>query len=116
MLKIERLESGAVTIMRVRGEIDDAGVNELRLALMECITQRRHHVVLNLSGVVFLSYMGVGVLVERLGQLRAFHGDMKLSSLNIQGRRLLAMMGLSHVFDCYDSESAAVQGYKQEAA
>ncbi len=116
MLTLDRVECGAATVLRVQGEIDEDGINALRLGLMACIADRRYHVVLNLSGVVFLSYMGVGALVERLGQLRTFNGDLKLACLNLQGRRLLRMMGLGHVFDCYDSEASAVKQYQQEAA
>lgn len=116
MLAIDRVEHGAVTVLHVQGEIDEEGIHTLRLGLMDCLARQRYQVVLNLSGVMFMSYMGVGVLVERLGQLRALNGDMKLACLNLQGCRLLRMMGLRHVFDCYDTEATAVQQYHQEAA
>ncbi len=116
MLKVERLDSGTVTTLRAAGEIDGGGANKLRDAIKACVAEKRYRLVLDLSGVLFLSYMGAGVLVEGLGLTQTFHGDIKLASMNIQSRRLLSMMGLGHIFESYASELAAVQGYKQEAA
>ena len=116
MINVERLESGSVTVLRVRGDINEEGVNSLRLVLKDCIDQGRHNVVLNVAGVSFVSYMGVGVLVERLTQLRATQGDLKLACLSVYMRRLLRLMGLSHVFECHDTEAQAIQGYTKQAA
>ncbi len=116
MISIERLESGSVTVLRAHGDVNEEGVKVLRLALMECIAQGRTNVVLNVAGVAFVSYMGVGVLVERLGQLQAVKGDLKLACLSVYMRRLLRLMGLSHVFNCYETELQAIQGCTKQAA
>lgn len=115
MLSIERLERGAVTIMRLDGDIDEEGMNKLRLSLMHCIQERRCNVVLNMCDVRFVSYMGIGVMVERLRQLRACKGDLKLAGVNIQTDRLLRMAGVSKIFEVYETESPAVQAYQAAA-
>ncbi len=114
-MKIERLESGAVTVLRLAGDIDEIGMNELRLSLMECIEDNRCHVVVNLSQVNFVSYMGVGVLVERLRQLRAYNGDMKLVGVNLYTERLFRMVGVKKVFETFETESLAIQAYREAA-
>ncbi len=116
MLNVERLDMGDITTLRVSGEVDGVGANTLRDAIKQCVAEKRYHLVITMSHVMFLSYMGAGVLVEGLGLVQTFHGDIKLASLNIQSRRLLSMMGLGHVFELHSSEMSAVQGYKQEAA
>jgi anti-sigma B factor antagonist len=115
MLNIDRLESGAVTVLRLDGDIDEDGMNDLRLTLMNCIQDHRYHVVVNLESVKFVSYMGVGVLVERLRQLRAYNGDMKLAGVNLYTQRLFRMIGVGHVFETFDSEHQAVQKYQKAA-
>ena len=115
MLRIERLETGAVTVLRLEGDIDEEGMNHLRLALMGCIQDQRCHVVANMAGVKFVSYMGVGVLVERLRQLRAYRGDLKLVAVNLYTERLLRMVGVTKVFETYATESQAVQVYREAA-
>ena len=115
MLRIDRLETGAVTVLRLDGDIDEEGMNELRLALMGCIQDHRCNVVVNLAEVKFVSYMGVGVLVERLRQLRGYNGDMKLVGVNLYTQRLFRMVGVTHVFDISETESQAVQKYQKAA-
>lgn len=114
-MNIERLENGLATVLRLEGDIDEDGVNQLRLALMECIQDHRCHLVVNMTEVKFVSYMGVGVLVERLRQLRAHQGDMKLVGVNLYTERLFRMVGVTKVFEMYDSEAQAIQVYREAA-
>ena len=109
MLKIDKYENGAVTVLRLDGDIDEDGMNGLRLGLMECIQAGRCNVVVNLSDVKFVSYMGVGVLVERLRQLRSASGDLKLTGVNLYTERLFRMVGVTNVFATFPTEAQAVQ-------
>jgi len=102
-------------VLRVAGDLDESGVDVLRTSLYDCMTQGRFCLVMNLRDVGFISYMGVGVMVERLRKVRAFKGDIKLVGLNVYAERLLRMVGVTTLFETYDSEGQAV-GVFQEAA
>ena len=114
-MNIERYEMGSVTILRLDGNIDEIGMDDLRLALMKCIQDERCNVVVNMANVKFVSYMGVGVLVERLRQLRTAGGDLKLSDVNMYTQRLFRMSGVTKVFSCHASEQEAVQASRKAA-
>ena len=114
-MHVETVESGAATVMRLEGDLDQQGINDLRNALYDCMCQGRFKLVVNLREVRFISYMGLGVLVERLRKVRALSGDIKLVGINLYAERLFRMVGVSALFDVYDSESQAVSVY-QEAA
>jgi anti-sigma B factor antagonist len=114
-MNIERTDKGAITILRLEGDIDELGMNKLRIGLMDCLHDQRYHVVVNMTKVKFVSYMGVGVLVERLRQLRTNGGDMKLAGVNLYTQRLFRMASVHKVFETYESEVQALQAY-QEAA
>ena len=115
MLTIDKYDSGAVTVLRLDGDIDEDSMNGLRQHLMECIHSGRCNVVVNLSGVKFVSYMGVGVLVERLRQLRAGGGDLKLTGVNLYTERLFRMVGVTNVFETFATEAQAVQAFAEAA-
>ncbi|MCC6152825.1 MAG: STAS domain-containing protein [Candidatus Hydrogenedentes bacterium] len=114
-MKIERKDIGNVTVLRLAGDIDEGGVDALRTSMYECLAEGRHQLIMNLSGVRFISYMGVGVLVERLRKLRALSGDLKLVGMNLYAQRLFRMVGVSALFDSYENETQAI-GQFQEAA
>ena len=115
MLKIDSYEQTGCTVLRLEGDIDEEGMNTLRLSLMECIQNQQHNVVVNLASVNFVSYMGVGVLVERLRQLRACKGDLKLTGVNLYTERLFRMVGITNVFDTYATEAQALQAFAEAA-
>ena len=115
MINIERTKNGAVTILRLEGDIDEQGMNQLRLALTECIHDERYRLVVNMAEVRFVSYMGVGVLVERLRQVHANQGSLKLVGVNMYTQRLFRMVGVSRILECYDTENQAVQACQAAA-
>jgi anti-sigma B factor antagonist len=104
-----------VTVLRIEGDIDEGGMDMLRKHLMDCIVEQRFNVVVNLAGVRFVSYMGLGVLVERLRQLRSHNGDLKLTGVNLYTQRLIRMVGAKSVFEIYEVESQAVGRFRQAA-
>lgn len=115
MLNIENEEVGDVTVVRVQGDVDEDGVRQMRISLVNCLRSNGYNVVVNLSGMKFISYMGVGVLVERLRQFRSYDGDMKLVGLNLYTQRLFRMTGVTSLFDVYESEAEAIQEYREAA-
>lgn len=115
MLKVTRQDMDGVTVLRIEGDIDEGGMDMLRKHLMDCIVEQRFNVVVNLAGVRFVSYMGLGVLVERLRQLRSHNGDLKLTGVNLYTQRLIRMVGAKSVFEIYEVESQAVGRFRQAA-
>jgi anti-anti-sigma factor len=70
---------------------------------------------MNFSEVRFVSFMGLGVIVERLRKVRALGGDIKLSGLNTFTQHLMRVLGLGPLFQVYEGETQAVRAF-QEAA
>ncbi len=114
-MNIKRTDVGEVSVLRAEGDIDENGVDQLRTALYECISDGRFNIVLNLRDVRFISYLGVGVLVERLRKVRAFQGDIKLVGLNVYTKRLFRMVGVTSLFDICESEGQAISVFQDAA-
>ena len=115
MLQVDRQDYGHITALRLKGDIDEDGVNHLRAAFVQALREERHNVVVNMAGVGYISFMGVGVLVERLRQFRASGGDIKLVGLNIYTQRLFRMVGVKSLFETFDSEDLAMRMYEKAA-
>ncbi len=115
MLKVDRCDTGKVTILRLSGDIDEYGIGLLRSQFMSCMRENRSHIVVNMCGVQFISYMGVGVLVERLRQCRNNQGDMKLVGINLYAERLFRTVGVTKLFQTFESENQALHAYQDAA-
>ncbi len=117
MLQVVRADKGEVSVLRLRGTVDDAFAHELiRRAVRACLEDGRYCLVLNCESVSFISNIGIAAFLEDLGRIRSLKGDIKLSGLSTQGRRLLRMLSLNRIFEVFEVESAAVEGYQREAA
>ena len=115
VLNVTRTDNDQVTVLRLEGDIDEGGMDSLRRELMDCVREQRFNVVVTLAGGRFVSYMGLGVLVERLRQLRAHNGDLKLAGVNLYTQRLIRMVGAKNVFEIFEVESQAVGQFRQAA-
>jgi len=113
---INRLETGAVTVLRLEGDIDQEGVNAVRQAIMDCLRDQRCQVVMNLGKVNFISYMGAGVLVEGLRHVRNFGGDLKFTGANIYAMRLFRMVSIHRMLPLFQTEGQAIQEFQRRAA
>lgn len=115
MLHIEKEVISSQAVLRIDGDIDEQGVKQLRIALVDCLRDDHNHVIVNLKGMRFISYMGVGVLVERLRQFKANKGSMKLVAPNMYTQRLFRMTGVTNLFEIHESEDTAIE-VAEEAA
>jgi anti-anti-sigma factor len=106
---------GTAVVLRLEGDLDERGVDGLRSAFLELLESGHTRIVVNLEEVRFVSYMSLGVMVERLRKVRAAGGDIKLTGANLYVRRMIRMVGLTSLFESYETEGLAVQAF-QEAA
>ncbi|MBP8128988.1 MAG: STAS domain-containing protein [Candidatus Hydrogenedentes bacterium] len=114
-MNVHRLESGAVTVLRPVGDLDEEGAKDLRLSLGGCLQDQRARLVVNLTDVNFVSYLGLGLLVECLRQFRACRGDLRLAGVNLYTRRIMRMAGILHLFEIYEDETVAIDSYRKAA-
>jgi anti-sigma B factor antagonist len=115
MMDLTRNEEGPVTVIRLAGEIDQESVNTLRVGLLNCLKDKRCNVVVDCSDVRYVSYMAVGVLLERRRQLMAGGGDLKLAALNLVVKRTLHMASVTGMFSIYDTIAQARDGFRAAA-
>ena len=99
-----------VTILELKGELSPESASQVRAILGDCMRSGRSNIVVDLEGVSDISYVGIGVLVERLRQVRARNGDIKLVSPTSWMRRIFSVVG-ANVFEMYDSVEASLRSF-----
>ncbi|GAA4481812.1 anti-sigma factor antagonist BldG [Actinoallomurus oryzae] len=70
---------GEIAVIEVSGWIEIASAPKLRDTLINVIDEGRVHLVIDLSGVVFLDSTGLGVLIGTLHRLRSRDGSLALA-------------------------------------
>ena len=109
-MTVESKDCEHVTILELKGELSPESAGQVREILGECMRSGRSNIVVDLEGVSDISYVGIGVLVERLRQVRARNGDIKLVSPTGWMRRIFGVVG-ANVFEMYDSVEASLRSF-----
>ena len=87
--------AGEATRLKVKGRLDGYWADHLAKALEAEIRRGSHHLLLDLSEVVFLSSAGIGTLVRFYKQLREIRGSLLVSSASEQVRKVLEISRLT---------------------
>jgi anti-anti-sigma factor len=109
-MTVESKDCEHVTILELKGELSPESASQVRAILGDCMRSGRSNIVVDLEGVSDISYVGIGVLVERLRQVRARNGDIKLVSPTRWMRRVFSVVG-ANVFEMYDSVEASLRSF-----
>lgn len=107
--RLEAIEpGGGCAVLLVTGEIDAFTAPMLRERLLELVAKGAVHIIVDLSGVVFLDSTGLGVLVGGLKRAGARDGSLTLVTSEERILRLFRITGLLGVLAPHPSVPDAV--------
>lgn len=111
MVDIKVSELKRVTLVEVRGRIDSTNADELGKVLNDSIEAGRNQLVLDLSGVEYMSSAGLREMVASLKRVRKGTGDLRLANPSDRVTEVLELAGLDTIFDVYDTQVEAVGSF-----
>lgn len=83
----------------LRGRLDATWSDETRAVIERCLRQGAHNVLLDLSGVPYISSAGIRVLVASYKQMHAAGGALRVVEPSQQVRQVLELSGLHRLLD-----------------
>lgn len=113
MIDVNISGQGDVTLVEVRGRIDSMNANQLGEALSDQIDAGSIYIVLDLSGVDYMSSAGLREIVSTLKKIKRAGGDMQLAQPSERVREVLEMAGLDTIFQIHSSQADAANSLKR---
>ncbi len=111
-MQIEERRSGDVMILDLTGKLTIGDGDELlRDKINSLLQQKQRQLLLNLEGVPYIDSAGLGEIVRTYTTVKNNGGDLKLLNLTKRIADLLAITKLATVFESFDSEEDAVNGF-----
>lgn len=107
-IALEVATSGGLAAVAMRGELDIHSAPELRAALVGVLDGGATKLVVDLSRVAFMDSSGLGVLVAAHKRLGNVGSRLQLVGVTGAVGRLLAVTGLTRVFDVRDETGMAL--------
>jgi anti-anti-sigma factor len=94
-MEIVKLQMGDSIELKVTGRLDAYWSEHLGNELKATIREGNHHLILDLSGVDYISSAGIRVLLTYYGQLSEINGSLSVSGLTGPAKSILETAGLS---------------------
>lgn len=101
-------ERDGYAVVRLTGEVDLGTSPEARQAILGCL-QKKHHLLVDLSGVEYIDSSGVASLVEGYQLSRSANLDFGLIGVSDAAMNVLRLARLDKVFPIYPSLEARLK-------
>ena len=106
-MDIDVTESGGVTVVVPRGDLDMAAADQMKRTLTELVDKGQSKLLMDLGGVGYIDSSGMGVLVAAMKHARGRGGDLRLCALQDDVRAIFELTRLI--------KAMTVHGTRQEA-
>jgi anti-sigma B factor antagonist len=110
-MKIEVQSMKRVELVTVEGRIDSSNANDFDAALKELADNGEYQLVLNMSGVEYISSAGLRAMVSSLRESKKHNGDLRLSNPSERVTEVLNLAGLNSLFEIFDDDVSAVGSF-----
>lgn len=110
-MKINKREQNEITIFTLEGRIDTEASVDVDLALQAALADSRHNMILDMSGVTYISSASLRILADVLTRNRDAGGDLKLVAVTKKVGRVLQIIGFTNFFSLYDTLDAAIADF-----
>jgi anti-anti-sigma factor len=107
---------GKVYDIAPEGRLDAVTVPALETALQDQLGGGHVQIVLDLSGVTYLSSSGLRAMLHARRQAQAGGGDVLLSGMTPRVREIFEMIGFNSLFHVFDHVADAAAAFAKSAA
>jgi len=109
-LRIQRTQVSGQIVLMVSGRMDAENAPEFEEQCKECVAEGHTTLVADLSGLSYVSSMGLRIFLSVAKTLQAKGGTLRLCGLSGLVKQVFEITGLMQVFSVYQSVDAAVLG------
>jgi len=110
-MELSTTENGQVTVMSVSGRVDSATAPDLENALKQLVDNNKIRIVLDLTGVDYMSSAGLRAMVSTLKSVKRATGDLRLANPSSRVAEVLRLAGLTSIFSIYSSQADAIGSF-----
>ena len=110
-MKITKRVEGDVTVFVPEGRIDTQAATDMDQALQAAVSAGKHNMVVDMSGVDYISSAGLRALAAVLVKCRDEGGDMKIAALNERVTRVFNIIGFDLLMSLHGTTDAAIADF-----
>ena len=100
-----------VSVLKVSGYLDTNTASELESALYQLLKKNEFKIVVDLSGVTYISSAGWGIVTGEIKDIRNNGGDLKLSGMIGDVYEVFQLLEFNTILEAYDKADEAVAAF-----
>ena len=112
----EAVQNRGVSVLRVSGYVDTTTSPDLERRLQALLRENRFHIVVDLSGVEYISSAGWGIFISEIREIREQGGDLKLAGMIPDVREVFDLLEFENILKSYPDTETAVGSFGAVAA
>lgn len=107
--------ASGVSILKVSGYLDTTTASELESALYRVLNDGACRIVVDLSGVNYISSAGWGIFIGEIKDIRNRGGDLKLAGMVGDVHEVFQLLEFDSILEAYASSSEAIAAFADRA-
>lgn len=112
----EAAQNRGVSVLRVSGYVDTTTSPDLERRLQALLREKRFHIVVDLSGVEYISSAGWGIFISEIREIREQGGDLKLAGMIPDVREVFDLLEFENILKSYADSDLAISSFGPVAA
>jgi anti-sigma B factor antagonist len=114
VVSVTKAKSNAdITILKVSGYLDTTTATELESALNSLLKSRRYKVVVDLSGVTYISSAGWGIFIGEIKEIRMNGGDLKLAGMIADVHEVFLLLEFQTILQSFRTTDEAITAFAE---
>lgn len=101
-----------ILIVTLDGRMDAYSSNDVERQLNSLIEANQVKIILNLTGLEYISSSGLRVLLAALKKSRKALGDIRLAEMRPYVKEVFDIAGFTQLFKIFDQEKDAIDSFK----
>ncbi|MBP2132484.1 anti-sigma B factor antagonist [Methanomicrobium sp. W14] len=110
-MQVEYSDKNSVTIVRISGRFDGGSSPQAEADLNNIISEGKNRILVDLSGVDYISSSGLRVLLSAMKKIKPLGGKIKCFALTSFVSEIFEMTGFSQIFEVYEDEEKALSSF-----
>lgn len=102
-----------VLVVRPNGTLDAHTAPRFEALVQECLDTGQVRLVVDCSGIDYISSAGLGVFMGFVDEIRDAGGDLRMSGLAGEVAEVFDLLGFSSIFEIFDEADAAAASFAE---
>jgi anti-sigma B factor antagonist len=102
-----------VSLITLKGAIETTNASGLEDTLRRIIADRCYRIVVDLSGVNYISSAGWGIFISEIKSIRRNDGDIKLAAMTPEVREVFELLEFNSILKPFNATADAIRDFEQ---